>query len=225
MIEHTDCPHRKPPAGACKSVASVEATWSRAAALDARCRGDGVIRRILSTVGPRLFRMQPRVTIMLAVMTHIFVGCGCIFSANRVPSPRSDVPLVFEIDWWPNQNIADVESFRVEVVHANLNFLNNTALIRMHISGTLHPGRSRWHPRIGRVHVSERFSTDSEGKRNVDILVTPIVELEQRACVSAPQRPFHIVVEKHIRSYRWGVNEYVLRSGNYSQTVSLTQHK
>lgn len=146
---------------------------------------------------------------------------------------KRDVPVVYQLGWWAHQEILQVESFEVEVVHSHLNLFNSISLIRYTIKGFLnHSGggvpyiRSVHHSEQ-RVHQGNEFLEEEQNVIPVHahIQITPVVafkDLKKRVGVPVS---FEFSNEYKLTSLRWGQNHFKFSCAVFDRHIYLTQRK
>ena len=155
------------------------------------------------------------------------VGYGAIwwYFTPKVPSPNSDVPVEYKIDWWPYQEALTLESLEVTPVFNGLNLSNNTAVVAYHMRGSL-SYRETMRPYIKSVHLSERWEgTDEDGQPVASITLTPIVDRVNDASYHGEKVTFDLTIEDYLMTSAWGRNNYTVQCGDKSKLIVLTQSK
>jgi hypothetical protein len=162
--------------------------------------------------------------VRLVLVAGLITLSACARGRSR--SPRSDVPVTSEIGWWAYQDGVQVTDLTVEVIDGRLHLTKSEALVAIRLRGTMAYAKGGWHPFVERVHVSERFAPQSEGRKRVaDIQVTPVLGVhEDKAYMGTPE-PFDIRVEHHLHTWEWGTNQYIFRAGGIERSLELVQRK
>ena len=147
---------------------------------------------------------------------------GCL--SPRVQRPRSDVPVVDSIGWWPHQEVLCIDDLAVTVVDAPLNLFNNEALVRFQIKGRI-AFRTGWRPYINKVQLSQRLSSASSTRPYGDLLLVPVVGVREDSKYTGDDVQFDVTVERLIESLDWGSNRYVVVAGSRRAEFILQQRK
>ena len=175
--------------------------------------------------------------VVVTVMLVLCAGCG-----PRVHRPRSDVPVIANIGFWPGQEHLRIDDLTVTVVDAPLNLFNSKALVRFRIKGSI-ANTNDWRPYIKKVQISQRAATTQSiatvlttqphgglllAPRDLkygDLLLVPIVDVRQDSKYTGEEVSFDIKVEQLIETLRWGSNRYVVVAGDKQTEFTLDQSK
>ncbi len=167
------------------------------------------------------------IVIVIAATTYLILtdfGRKSIFS--REPrKPKLELPVTYNIGWWPFQDSLKIDSIKVVVVESNLNLFNSKSLISYEVFGSLR-NQKRSEPLIEKVHLSERFEFDSLNKCSGRIVeITPIVSTDENEEYKGQWKPFRFKNEHLITSADWGINKIKFVCGGQIQNVELRQDK
>lgn len=165
--------------------------------------------------------------IVTAAITYLILtdfGRKSIFS--REPrKPKLELPVTYNIGWWPFQDSLKIDSIKVVVVESNLNLFNSKSLILYEVFGSLR-NQEKSEPFIEKVHLSERFEFDSLNRRSGRIIeITPISSAKENEEYVGQWQPFRFKNEHLITSADWGVNKIKFVCGGHIQSVELRQDK
>ncbi|WP_028978204.1 hypothetical protein [Sporocytophaga myxococcoides] len=138
--------------------------------------------------------------------------------------PNLEVPVTYTIEWWPEQNKMTIESFNIEIIESKLNLLNSKSLLAYKVSGSL-KSVARWQSFIYKVHISERFNSDTSKPYERIIEITPIVSAKKNENTTDSTYPFEFKNEHIVFSSQWGVNRIKFICGSKEQVIELKQRK
>lgn len=156
---------------------------------------------------------------ILAFIPKLF-GLGPV-----VRQPQSDLPFVFQIGWWPNQQKVRITALDVEILDSRLNLMNSKSLVQIRLYGLL-KGDKNWRPVVKLVHMSQHLIDNHEfSDHAANIVITPIVETYDDNAYLGEEIEFAIKQELILNSLGWGKNTYVIESQNITQSIELQQKK
>lgn len=168
---------------------------------------------ILFTTYPKTFAMA---SIPFSVKNALF---------GKVRKARRQVPVTYQIGWWPNQDQLKIDRFTVDILKSRLNLTNRESLLSYTVCGQI-KYKGHWKPFIKEVHVSERlFAKDSQEGVDAEILITPIVDVNHDKSSEGGAESFLFTNEHIISSLHWGVNKIRFSCGPYEQIIELVQGK
>ena len=146
---------------------------------------------------------------------------------------RKRIPIIYQLGWWPHQDMLEITSFEVQVVKSHLNLLNSISLISYTVKGYLHKGGAG-EPYIKFAHHSEQLlgiqsefseETDTAISAHAHIQITPIVHVRNERDTIAESISFEFTNEYKLKSLRWGNNCFQFSCGGINKIIHLTQCK
>jgi hypothetical protein len=174
----------------------------------------------------KLFKSLFVVILFITLFSALFSHCWV--SKILSPGPRKarhEIPVTFNVGWWPEQGELQIDSFSVKIVESHLSMFNAKSLISYTVTGTL-TYKGGWKPYIKEVQVSERvISSDTLNKSEVEILLTPIVGEKEDKSGQGGIENFAFTNEHILNSIHWGANKVNFRCGRFNQSIILNQAK
>lgn len=166
------------------------------------------------------------ITLFLCIGLYILTfGSGSKSILSHQPGkPKLEIPVTYTIEWWPEQNKMTVESFDIDIIESNLNLLNSKSLIAYKVSGIL-KSVGQWKSFIYKVHISERFNSDTTKPYERVIEITPVVSAKKMENTTDSTDPFEFKNEHIVFSSQWGVNRIKFVCGSKEQIIELRQRK
>ena len=138
--------------------------------------------------------------------------------------PKLEIPVIYNIGWWSDQEALTVDSLAITIVESKLNLFNSKSLIAYKISGHL-TYEGHWQPVIKEVHISERVNLDTTVLCDRIIEITPIIKDKSNDDVNGGSDKFEFKNEHTITSSHWGINRIKFICGLKQQTTDLRQSK
>lgn len=135
--------------------------------------------------------------------------------------PRSDVRVVQS---YPQDiQIADLTA---GIVKADLCVLDDRALVRFRIVGTLQHGQAGWRPFIKEVHISEYLPQGEEDAGSLsEIVLLPVVGVKRDRHYEGESVPFDVKIEHIVHTFQYLENKYVIRCGPLERELLLYRDK
>src|SRR5687768_16662817 len=134
-----------------------------------------------------LEHMRKRRTIIIGVVSFIvIIAIGLFLYRKKLISlllysgprePKNQTEITYNIGWWSHQGGLTIDKLEIEVVDSRLNLFNNRSLISYTIEGKMTDDKN-WEPYLKKIHISERFPTDSS-RRTGMIELTPVVGVKE----------------------------------------------
>jgi hypothetical protein len=157
------------------------------------------------------------------ILLSLLILCGCSIGPH-VRSPRPDVPFIYELGWWANQNEIVVQSIDIKVLDSRLNLFNDKTLVEIVITGEFKPQKKAWRPNIRTVHLSEKAV---KGEKNAEgvITLTPIMGFEKDGSYDGNILPFSVRQEIILNSMNWGANTFHIVCGGIDKILIVSQRK
>ena len=176
--------------------------------------------------------MKLRIGILRFVLLFFFL-CGLVwFIFSRGPITHSDVPVTYEVGWWPYQDNMKISEFTAEAVDPHLNLFSHIFVMRFHLKGIIQSRDGRKF-RIGEVQLTGRVDVrspvttgTSDYKEPVaDVLLVPIVMPVGDSNALGKVFPFDLTIEHAFSTMDWGKKHYVCTCGGKSVEVDVRQLK
>lgn len=140
-------------------------------------------------------------------------------------SPDIEIPITYNVGWWPYQSDIQINDFEINIIESNLNLFNSESLISYSISGKA-VYKGSWKPFIEEVHISERINNDTTLKVQRIIEITPVVAVDKDdETVEESTVPFEFTNQHIITSGNWGSNNVLLICGEHEKIIELIQSK
>lgn len=147
--------------------------------------------------------------------------------------PKSDVPVVYKIGW--DRGPQDIETKKLDVHLPGGNvrgLLSEPTIAEYQLQGTIR-GASKSRPKIGKVHISERWlflpSQETQmipgNEPKAEVLLTPVLEWEEDKKYSGEAIEFNITVRDFIATAGWGRNLYTAVAGLHRFNFEISQRK
>jgi len=162
----------------------------------------------------------------LGAALGLLVACGrsepkAPPAATPVAGAGGDVPITRTIGWWGYQDALHVVGMDVELVGGQPGSQKDDAVVRFHLHGSLVSARRGWRPRIGMVHISQRFVHGADGARAGEIELTPVVQVTKDASYMGEPLALDLRVDETVSTYRPGQNRYIVRCGTIEKELQL----
>lgn len=139
------------------------------------------------------------------------------------PEPKNQTEITYNIGWWSYQDGLTINKFEITIVDSHLNLFNSRSLISYTIEGKM-TNKKNWEPYLKKIHVSERFESDSTMRIGI-IEITPIIGVKERDDYNGEQIDFKTTNELLIESFHWGNNKLVFKCGEFQKELELKQSK
>jgi len=168
----------------------------------------------------------------IVILTIIlFLACAYLYLtdfgrkgilSNEPGKPKIEIPVTYNIGWWPYQNDLTIDSLKIEIVESKLNLFNSKSLVSYSIYGKM-KFDGNWEPKIESVHLSERIENDTLKNRIIEI--TPIISVTENDKLKDGIKKFNFKNEHTIISNSWGNNKIKFICENKEQIIELRQRK
>jgi hypothetical protein len=174
-----------------------------------------------------------KILVWIVLLLLLAIGILYIYALNdpflsklehKLPKPRLEIPVTYNIDWWVAQETIEVEHFKVSIEDCKLNLFNPKSLISYQISGHM-SYHGHWQPHVNMVHISERMNRDTTLDYDRIIEITPLVKLTKSKNNDGGRDEFSFRNEHIIISDRWGANRIKFVCGRRAQIIELFQRK
>lgn len=137
---------------------------------------------------------------------------------------KYEVPITYNIDWWPYQDSLTIDSLDIKIIESKLNLFNSKSLISYQITGNIK--YYDWILNLKEVHISERINYDTTLNYDREIELTPIIEsLKYKEDATREILKFNFRNEHIITSNHWGINRIKFICGDKEQIIELRQAK
>lgn len=161
---------------------------------------------------------------------------------SSLSKPNTEVPINYQIGWWANQHLLQIDAFEVTIIKSELNLMNSHSLLSYTIQGKLKVEGSHL-PYIKQIHHSEKMLTVHkdgpfaperlQGKvADAEIQLVPIVTLKphkktaKQPASQIPQwSPFSLSNQFRVSSLHWGENIFRFVCGSFEEEIVLWQRK
>ena len=139
-------------------------------------------------------------------------------------NPRHEIPVTYNIGWWPYQKELKIDSFNIEILESRLSLFNSKTLIAYNVYGHLNSTGNR-QPIIEEVYISERINSDTTLHCDRIIEITPVVKVKENNKANGGTDKFAFKNEHIIISNHWGINRIKFSCGQQEKTIELRQVK
>lgn len=155
-------------------------------------------------------------------ITIVVIAAGC-----ERPAPTPTIPVTSQVSWWPYQKNLTVDALDVSRINEDkpLNLMNSRFELAFRLSGIVR-GQPGWRPYIREVHIAEvRVNPGSENDHVARLVVTPVADVvEDRNYADAPIR-WNVRFIRPKQTMGWGINRFMIASGQRTATVEVEQQK
>lgn len=176
---------------------------------------------------------------LIFVLTLFLLGCqgpeptilcmafgGCY---EEVREPKSEVPFVYSVGWWPYQEGLRIQSLEVQILDSRPSVFNAETLVAIVIRGEMKAAKGR-RPKITQAQLSQKITKiQSEEKRSeppeAEITIMPIVDIQSDKAYDGSSIPFSIKQEMILNSMTWGDNIFVIVCGDLKKQIRVAQTK
>ncbi len=181
--------------------------------------------------------MKKRILILSGILALVLVSFFAYAYFNFRPDyidlahhPRtaqSDLPVTYDLGWWPHQHYLTVNAVRTEVLDSSLNLFTSHSLVAWIVKGSLCNPAGKSKPFVEKAHLSQRYIEYDPNKRISigEITITPIVALKDDPSYHGDSIPFEFRIEDELQSGTWGENKYVVRCVALVDSFCLHQYK
>lgn len=161
----------------------------------------------------------------ILLMFSLVCFCGCDILNSSPRNPNHEVPITYNIGWWPYQKDLKIEGLDIEILESELNLFNSKSLIAYKISGHLFSSKN-WEANIEQIHIAEYLNKDTiDDSYDRVIEITPVVKVSENKKQKEEFKPFTVYNEHTVTSNSWGINSIKVICGDKEQIIKLHQKK
>lgn len=166
--------------------------------------------------------MSGKLEILGVVLINI-LGLQCN-SWKEPRRPKLEIPVTYNIGWWPDNNRLTIDSLKIDIIESNLNLFNSKSLISYKVSMSF-DDVANFKPVVYQVHLSERINNDTTLNCDRIIEITPVMMLKENKKLKGVTCTFEFKNEYLLSSNQWGSNRIKFICGQQERIIELHQRK
>jgi hypothetical protein len=173
----------------------------------------------------KIFAIIILTILLFIICTYLYLTDFCQkgILSNEPRKPKVEIPVIYNIGWWSNQNNLIIDSLKIKIIESKLNLCNSKSLISYSVYGKMKFEEVNLEPVINEIHLSERIEKDSLKNRIIEI--TPIISDIEKDKPKNGVKNFNFTNEHTILSNGWGTNTIKFICGDKVQIIKLHQRK